>query len=117
MTLVLQEFGLPLDICLMIEEINYKKHLQYKILPELINIYDYYWKKRFKSYEDRFFFGFTKYIYGNCRKYFTHDMHIKKQSETNSSYHMIYNDNFHIVRLQDKQYRPFYFKRKRRLSF
>ena len=32
MALILQEFGLPLDICLMIEKINYEKYLQYKIL-------------------------------------------------------------------------------------
>ena len=117
MALTLQEFGLPLDICLMIEKINYEKYLQYKILPELINIFDYHWRKKFKSYEDRFYTGFTKDRFGNCHKYFTHEMHITRQSQRNSSYHMIYNDHFHIVKLQDKMYKKYYINRKRKLLY
>ena len=116
MAYVLQEFGLPEDIWLMIEEINNK--LQFKLmLNEMKNKYTYYWKQKFEDHENRFYIGFTKDRFGNCRKYFTHDMHITRQSERNSSYHMIYNDHFHIVRLQDKRYIPFYFKRNRNIRF
>ena len=112
---VLQEFGLPEDIWLMIEEINCKH--QYKlVLIHLKQRFQYYWKEKFLDHENRFFIGFTKDRFGNCRKYFTHDMHITRQSERNSSYHMIYNDHFHIVKLQDKQYIPFYFDINRRSS-
>ena len=117
MALILQEFGLPLDICLMIEKINYEKYLQYKILPELINIFDYHWGKKFKSYEDRFYMGFTKNRFCNCYKYFTHDMHITRHCEKNSSYHIIYNDHFHIVKFQNKIYKKYYINRKRKLLY
>ena len=116
MSMILQEFGIPLDICLMIEKINNKE--QYKVvLMELKYKFQYYWKEKFTEHENRFYIGFTKDRFGNCRKYFTHDMHITRQSERNSSYHMIYNDHFHIVRLQDKRYIPFYFKRNRNIRF
>ena len=119
MAFILREYKYPLpeDLCLMIEEINYKKHLQDKILPELVNIFDYSWRKRFKSHEDRFYIGFTKDRFGNCRKYFTHAMHITRQTDKISSYHFIYIDHFHIVKLQDKEYKRFYSHLKRKFIY
>ena len=50
---VLQEFGIPEDIWKMIEEINYKKHLHEKLLPELSNSFQNYWREKFRNYENR----------------------------------------------------------------
>ena len=63
---VLEEFGLPFDIWTMIERINLNKsHLN--VLTEFEIKYQYYWKEKFRNYENRFFSGFLKDRFGELK--------------------------------------------------
>ena len=114
MAYVLEEFGLPEDIWLMIEEIN--NNIQHDLVLNQLKItYEWYWREKYRNYENRFFSGFQKNKFSSCGKYFTHDMHLPRQNQRNSPYHLIYNDHFNIIKFQGSPYKDFYFNNKRKL--
>lgn len=103
---VLEQYGLPPDIWLKIENINMKIQ-HFKIMEELIGKYNIEYKYRFNCYERRFFDGFIKDGFRFFNKYFNHDMHITKPNKI-SGYHVIYEDHFNIIKYQDGYYKIFY---------
>ena len=90
------------DICLKIENINYKYIYENIILKELIIKWILYWKEKYRNYEYRFLY-FEK-RFRNCYYYHYHNMYLY----TIEPYHMIYNDFFDIIKCQKVKYIKYY---------
>ena len=109
---ILKEYDYPLpnDICLMIEEINNKRIFKL-ILTELETKFQYYWREKFRNYENKFFSGHLLDKFKSSEKYFTYAKHGK--TDKISSYYVLYLDHFNIIKFQNKLYRDFYFNNHR----
>jgi|TARA_B110000259_G_scaffold3111_1_gene3649 hypothetical protein len=105
MSLTLQEYGIPLDICLMIEHIIYKKVFKLMLLEMKLK-FKSYWKKNFIKYENKFVSGYLRNKFRYCSYFNRFSFSIKLKC---SSYHLIYLDHFNLIKYQNKKYTDFYF--------
>lgn len=91
------------DICLIIENINYKYLYKNTILKELLIKWTLYWKEKFRNYEYRFLYKYFENRFRNSN-YYEHDMYLY----TIIPYHTIYNDHFNMIRCQRTEYIKYY---------
>lgn len=116
MALTLQEYGIPLDICLMIEKINYKERFKL-IFEELINKINN--NEIYKSHE-WYFIQILSFIQGNYYKTpkfndkITYNMFnnyiddINNVDLTNYYHYLLYSDTMNIQLYQNKVYETYY---------
>ena len=116
MSLILQEYGLPLDICLMIEKINYKKIFKL-VLEELVdrinndciyNSHEWYFIQILS------FIRRNNYITPKYNDKITYDMFnnyfddINNVDLTNYYHYLLYKDHMNIQLYQKKIYNIYY---------
>ena len=113
MTLILKEYGLPLDICLMIEKINYKEHFKL-IFEELIEKINN--NENYKSHEWYFIqmLSFLDKLNHNNPKFNDKTTYYIFNDDTNNidlinyNHHLLYKDHMNIQLYQKGIYNIYY---------
>ncbi|MBG30888.1 MAG: hypothetical protein CMI31_12940 [Opitutae bacterium] len=115
MSLILQEFGLPLDICLIIEKINSKENLKL-VLDELVDKVNFKKASTYKMHE-WYFIQIISFIRGinykipefndNITHYIFNE--IKNDDNlTNYYHHLLYKDHMNMLLYQKRIYNIYY---------
>ena len=115
MSLVLQEFGLPLDICLMIEKINYKENYKLMLQDLIDNVNDI--NETIYKMHEWYFIQIISFIRGinyqkpkfndNITHYIFNE--IKNDDNlTNYYHHLLYKDHMNMLLYQKRIYNIYY---------